>query len=78
MTTAVPLAELYAANGQLERAADLYRALCKGSNGDNHAEYHRRAGVALGALGLSEEAHRMLTRAQALAQAGPAASRIDR
>jgi tetratricopeptide (TPR) repeat protein len=65
-TTATTLAKLYEADGRLDRAADLYRALSQGSDGDRHALYHYEAGRLLQALGLDEEARRMLTRADAL------------
>jgi len=66
-TTATTLAKLHEADGRLERAADLYRALSQGSDKEQHAVYHYEAGRLLHALGLSDEARRMLTRAGALA-----------
>ena len=65
-TSATTLAKLYEADGRLERAADLYRALSQGSNKEQHGVYHYEAGRLLHALGLSDEARRMLTRAKAL------------
>jgi tetratricopeptide (TPR) repeat protein len=65
-TTATTLAKLYEAEGRLERAADLYRALSQGSDKERHALYHYEAGRLLHALGLPDEARRMLTRANAL------------
>ena len=65
-TTATTLAKLYEANGRLDRAADLYRALSLGSDKERHALYHYEAGRLLLALGLRDEARRMLTRADAL------------
>lgn len=65
--TATTLARLYEADGRIERAADLYRALSRGTDRDHHARYHAEAGRLLRELGLHEEAHRMLTRAEALA-----------
>ncbi len=65
-TTATTLAGLYEADGRLERAADLYRALSQGSDKEQHARYHYEVGRLLLALGLTDEAHRMLTRADAL------------
>ena len=65
-TTATALAKLYEADGRLDRAADLYRALSLGSDKEQHARYHYEAGRLLLALGLTEEARRMLTRADAL------------
>ena len=68
-TTATTLAKLYEADGRLERAADMYRALSQGSDRERHALYHYEAGRLLHALGLMDEARRMLTRADALASA---------
>jgi len=65
-STATTLAKLYEADGRLERAADMYRALSEGSDRDRHALYHYQAGRLLHAIGLQDEARRMLTRAQAL------------
>lgn len=65
-TTATTLAKLYEADGRLDRAADLYRALSLGSDKAQHARYHYEAGRLLLALGLTDEARRMLTRADAL------------
>ncbi len=65
--TATTLAKLYEADGRLDRAADMYRALSQGSDRENHARYHYEAGRLLRELGLQDEAHRMLTRADALA-----------
>jgi len=65
-TTAMALAKLYENDGRIDRAADMYRALSKGSDGANHAMYHFEAGRLLRELDLEEEAHRMLTRAEAL------------
>jgi tetratricopeptide (TPR) repeat protein len=64
--TATTLAKLYEAEGRLERAADLYRALSQGSDRERHALYHYETGRLLRALGLTEEARRMLVRAEAL------------
>jgi tetratricopeptide (TPR) repeat protein len=64
--TATALAKLYEAEGRLERAADMYRALSQGSDKERHALYHYEAGRLLHALGLPEEARRMLVRADAL------------
>jgi tetratricopeptide (TPR) repeat protein len=65
-TTATTLAKLYEADGRLDRAADLYRELSQGSDKERHALYHYEAGRLLLALGLTDEARRMLTRADAL------------
>lgn len=65
-TTATTLAKLYEADGRLDRAADMYRALSQGSDKERHALYHYEAGRLLQALGLADEARRMLTRAGAL------------
>jgi len=64
--TATTLAKLYEADGRLDRAADLYRALSQGSDKAQHALYHFETGRLLQALGLADEARRMLTRADAL------------
>ncbi|MBO6939599.1 MAG: tetratricopeptide repeat protein [Deltaproteobacteria bacterium] len=68
--TARTLAELHEEQGKLERAADLYASLARGSDRQNHAEYHREAGRLLGEVGLTDEARRMLKRAIALADEG--------
>ena len=65
-STATTLAELCEADGRIERAADMYRALSQGSDRPNHALYHLEAGRLLRELGLEEESRRMLTRADAL------------
>ncbi len=65
--TATTLAQLYEADGRLDRAADMFRALSQGGDRDHHALYHYEAGRLLRELGLEDEAHRMLTRAEALA-----------
>ena len=65
-STATTLAELYEAEGRVDRAADLYRALSAGSDRANHARYHYEAGRLLQQLELDDEARRMLTRAEAL------------
>ncbi|MDQ3037369.1 MAG: tetratricopeptide repeat protein [Myxococcota bacterium] len=70
--SALPLARLHEKQGQLERAADLYRNLASGSDRANHLEYHREAARVLTELGLYSEARRMLTRAAALAESEPA------
>ena len=65
-STAMTLADLYEAEGRIDRAADLYRALSAGSDRTNHARYHYEAGRLLQQLELDDEARRMLTRAEAL------------
>jgi tetratricopeptide (TPR) repeat protein len=65
--TATTLAKLYESDGKLDRAADMYRALSQGGDHENHALYHYEAARLLRELGLDDEAHRMLTRAEALA-----------
>ncbi|MEM8605506.1 MAG: tetratricopeptide repeat protein [Myxococcota bacterium] len=65
--TATKLASLYESQGKPERAADLYRTLSQGHDRANHGRYHFEAGRLLLAIGLEDEAHRMLTRAHALA-----------
>jgi tetratricopeptide (TPR) repeat protein len=64
--TATRLAELHEQRGNLERAADLYRALTEGSDGDNLPAYHRKAAGLLERLGMDDEAHRLGQRADAL------------
>jgi tetratricopeptide (TPR) repeat protein len=66
--TAIPRARLHEKAGELERAADLYRALTRGSDRENHLTYHREAARVLLELELHDEARRMLTRALALAE----------
>jgi tetratricopeptide (TPR) repeat protein len=65
-STATTLAKLYESDGRLDRAADMYRALSQGSDRERHARYHYEAGRLLHAIGLMDEARRMLTRAEAL------------
>jgi tetratricopeptide (TPR) repeat protein len=65
-STATTLAKLYEAEGRIERAADMFRALSQGSDRENHGLYHYEAGRLLRALDLVEESRRMLTRAEAL------------
>ncbi len=76
--TAQTLAKLYEAEGRLDRAADMYRALSQGSDRDRHGLYHYEAGRLLLELGLGDEARRMLTRAAALAtdQDGPLQEKV--
>ena len=54
--------------GKLDRAADLYAALAKGSDVDSHTHYYRQAGRLLAELSLDDEARRMFKRALALAE----------
>ncbi len=72
---ATRLAELYEASGRLDRAADMYRALSQGSDKEQHATYYREAARLLNELGLSDDAHRMNERAQALVDAETASER---
>ncbi len=65
--TARKLAELHEESGKLDRAADLWAALTKGSDVEKHALYHREAGRLLAALELTDEAKRMLKRGLAIA-----------
>ncbi|HEY8430419.1 MAG TPA: hypothetical protein VIL20_18695 [Sandaracinaceae bacterium] len=74
--TAVARAKLHEEAGELQKAADLYRALANGSDRANHMVYHREAGRLLIELELFDEARRMLTRALALAE-GDAGARAD-
>ncbi len=62
----VSLAQLHEKRGNLARSADLYSALTEGSDGANHARYHREAGRLLTAIGLADDARRMHERADAL------------
>lgn len=62
----IALAKLHEQRENLTRAADLYRALCQGSDVENHGTYHREAARLLEKLGMAEEAQRMRTRAEAL------------
>lgn len=64
--TARKLAELHERTGKLDRAADLWAALAKGSDVESHAHYHGEAGRLLAELGLDDEARRMFKRALAL------------
>ena len=66
--TTTTLAALHEEAGKLERAADLYASLARGSDRAHHAEYHAEAGRLLAELGLADEARRMLKRAVALAE----------
>lgn len=66
--TAVLRASIYEADGQFEKAADLYRGLASGSDVANHLTYHREAARVLLEIDLDDEARRMLTRALALAK----------
>jgi tetratricopeptide (TPR) repeat protein len=62
----VALAAIHEKNGNLARAADLYRMLTRGSDVANHAAYHVEAARLLDLLELPDEAARMRDRAQAL------------
>ncbi|GAB5546625.1 MAG: hypothetical protein SangKO_063850 [Sandaracinaceae bacterium] len=66
--TAVARAEIFEAQGRLEKAADLWRGLSSGGDKANHLLYHRETARLVRELGLDEEARRMLTRALALAE----------
>lgn len=63
---AIGLAKLHEAEGNLVRAADLYRTLAQGEDRVNHASYHLEAARLLEKLGLADEARRMRERADAL------------
>jgi len=76
-STARSLAKLYEAQGRLDRAADMYRALSQGSDRERHASYHYEAGRLLRELGLADEARRMLTRAEALVSEDDASLRAQ-
>ncbi len=62
------LAELHEQQGKLDRAADLYAQLARGSDRDNHPLYYKEAGRLLHGLGLDVEAQRLLKRARTLIQ----------
>jgi tetratricopeptide (TPR) repeat protein len=66
--TALTLAKLCEKKGRLERAADLYRLLTKGSDRDNLPVYYREGARVLAEMGLTDEARRMLQRASALTE----------
>jgi tetratricopeptide (TPR) repeat protein len=61
------LAELHEKRGDARRAADLWRALAKGSHVAGHLHYHREAARLLATLGEEAEARRLLQRAAELA-----------
>ena len=65
--TTVALAELYEAEGRLDRAADNYRALTEGTDRANHFVYYRETARLLLALGAKDEGHGFLSKAEALA-----------
>jgi tetratricopeptide (TPR) repeat protein len=65
--TATRLAALHEKAGQLARAADLYSMLARGSDADGRFGYYSEAGRLLAAVGMEEEARRMLVRAAELA-----------
>lgn len=75
--TAETLAELHETTGKLDRAADLYAALAKGSDVDRHAHYYAEAARLLAALGLDEEARRMFKRALALSEDDEQKAKIE-
>lgn len=66
--TAIARAEIHEAEGELLKAADIYRTLASGTDTANHLTYHREAARLLLELELDDEARRMLTRALALAE----------
>lgn len=66
--TAMTRARLHEEADDLDKAADLYRALAAGADKENHLQYHREAARVLLALELDDDARRMLTRALALAE----------
>lgn len=67
-SAALPLAEMHEKAGNHARAADLYTSLARGSDKANHYVFHVSAARCLEKLDLLEEARRMLTRAEALAE----------
>lgn len=66
--TARKLAELHEQQGKLDRAADLYAQLARGSDRDNHPLYYKEAGRLLHELELDAEARRLLKRARTLVE----------
>jgi len=62
------LATLMEKKGDLRRAADLWRALTRGTDQANHLHYYREAARVLAAAGLGQEARRMLVRASEVAR----------
>jgi tetratricopeptide (TPR) repeat protein len=69
------LAALHEKRGNLQRAADLWRSLSRGSDRVNHLRYHREAARLLEALDLRDEARRMYQRAAELADGDTVAAR---
>lgn len=67
-SAALPLAELYEEQKNFARAADLYTSLARGNDKAGHFAFHMAAARCLEALGLAEEARRMLMRAEGLAE----------
>ena len=75
--TAILRASIHEADGQYEKAADLYRGLASGSDVANHLTYHREAARLLLEIDLDDEARRMLTRALALADDEETSAEIE-
>jgi len=75
----VRLAQLHERAGNLPRALDLYSLLARGSDRPNLHVYHEQAARLLSALGMPDDARRMLVRARELAPEGDAeaSARID-
>jgi len=73
--TAVALAELHEKRGNVQRAADLWRSLTRGSDRTNHLRYHREAARLLVDLGMRDKARRMYQRTAELAAADLKATR---
>jgi tetratricopeptide (TPR) repeat protein len=69
--TALRLARLCEQHDRLERAADLYRLLTRGSDRDNLPTYYLEGARVLTELGLADEARRMLQRASAITEDDP-------
>lgn len=72
--TAEALAQLHEKHGKMQRAADMWAALARGSNRAKHHDYHLNAARVLGELGLDEEAERMRKRGEALRPADEASA----
>lgn len=75
--TAVPLAELLEENSELERAADIYRHLAKGTHKEGHFDYNFNAGRLLAELDQEELARKHLARAKELAPDDESEDKID-
>jgi tetratricopeptide (TPR) repeat protein len=75
--SAVALAALYEKRGDPGRAADLYRHLARGSDIENHFQYHRQAARLLAAAGNRKQAHEYVVKARELAPDDEARRSLD-